>query len=199
MEKKFVNLQQFAEETEPKGAEESGAQQVAEGTDPQPKEGEEKKYTDEDVDNILNRKFAEWSKKKDAEVSEAQRLAAMNAQEQAEYQRDKLQKELDELKRKDALSEMSKQARKMLSDNGISVSDELLTVLVTDDAEKTKQAVDAFSSLFNNAVKAAVAEALKGTAPKTGTSSGLTKEQIFAIKDRSARQKAINENIELFK
>lgn len=198
MNRKFINLQQFAEE-DPNGNQEDNTQQGANETNPQQKEGTEKKYTDEDVNKILNQKFAEWSKKKDKEVSEAQKLASMNAQQKAEYQRDKLQKELDEFKRKDALSEMSKQARKMLSDNGISVTDELLTVLVTDDAEKTKQAVDAFASLFNNAVKTAVANELKGPPPKTGTGSGLTKEQILAIKDRSARQKAINENLELFK
>ena len=198
MNRKFINLQQFAEE-DPSGNQEDNAHKGVNETNPQQKEGAEKKYTDEDVNKILDRKFAEWSKKKDKEVSEAQKLASMNAQQKAEYQRDELQKKLQELERKEALSEMSKQARKMLSNNGISVTDDLLTVLVTDDAEKTKQAVDTFASLFNNAVKTAVANELKGPPPKTGTSSGLTKEQILAIKDRSARQKAINENLELFK
>lgn len=94
---------------------------------------------------------------------------------------------------------MSKTARKMLSDSGVSVSEELLSVLVTADAEKTKKAVNSFADLFKTAVKNAVSETLKSPAPTTGTSGSVTKEQIMAIKDRAARQKAINENIELFK
>jgi len=198
MQRKFINLQHFAEETGAEGkdpnAQQKQGEQNKEGT-----EGKEQKYTDEDVNRLLNKKFAEWQKKKEAEVDEAKKLAEMNAQQKAEYQRDQLQKELDELKKKDTLSEMSGTARKMLADSGISVSDELLTMLVTTDAEKTKNAVNSFTKLFNDAVKAAVADALKSSAPKTGTGSRMTKEQIMAIADRTARQKAINENIGLFR
>lgn len=196
MQRKIINLQHFAEGTEPQGTEPTSTEPGAKGGDG--KTGE-LKYTDEDVNRLLNKKFAEWQKKKEAEISEAQKLAEMNEQEKAEHQRDQLQKELDELKQKDALAEMSKTARKMLSDSGVSVSEELLSVLVTADAEQTKKAVNSFADLFKTAVKNAVSETLKSPAPTTGTSGGVTKEQIMAIKDRAARQKAINENIELFK
>ena len=63
---------------------------------------------------ISSKKFAEWEKKQEKKVSEAARLAEMNAQQKAEYERDEIKKELEELKRKDALAEMSKTARKML-------------------------------------------------------------------------------------
>lgn len=196
MQGKFINLQHFAEEAKQEGT--PPAQNQEPNSQQQENNENKPKYTEEDVNKLINKKFAEWSKKKDKEVTEAQKLATMNAQEQAEYQRDQLQKELDELKQKEAVSEMSKTARKMLSDNGITVADELLAMLVTADAEETKAAVNSFTALFKDSVKSAVAEALKGPVPKTGTSSGITKEQIMAIKDRSARQKAINENLELF-
>lgn len=196
MHRKIINLQHFAEETNPQGG-------APANTEPNSKGGDGKtgelKYTDEDVNRLLNKKFAEWQKKKEAEISEAQKLAEMNEQEKAEHQRDQLQKELDELKQKDALAEMSKTARKMLSDSGVSISEELLSVLVTADAEETKKAVNSFADLFKTAVKNAVSETLKSPAPTTSTSGSVTKEQIMAIKDRAARQKAINENIELFK
>jgi len=195
MQRKFINLQHFAEETEPQETKPAGKDPVQTNG----REESELKYTDEDVNKLLDKKFAEWQRKKETEISEAKKLAEMNAQQQAEYQRDQLQKELDELKRKDVLAEMSKTARKMLSDSGINVSDELLTVLVTADAEKTKNAVNAFGTLFKDAVKAAVAKELKGPIPKTGSSGSITKEQIMSIEDRAARQKAINENIGLFK
>lgn len=203
MKKHLLDLQLFAEE----GADGSDTQEPAnpnketkeaEGKENEPKP--EKKYSDDDVDKILNKKFAEWEKKKQKEVDEAKKLADMNAKEKAEYERDKLQKELDALREKDSLSEMTKTARKMLSDEGVSVSDDVLSMIVSTDAEKTKAAVDAFAKAFNEAVEAAVKEKLKGNPPKKGTGGGapMTKEQILAIKDSEARQKAMLENRELF-
>lgn len=194
--KRKLNLQMFAEEDP---ANEPDKQQQQQDPETPSTGADEKKYTDKDVDELINKKFAEWSKKKDKEVSEAQKLAEMNAQERAEYERDQLKKKLDELERKDTLAEMSKTARRMLFDDNITVSDDLLALLVTTDAEETKQTVKAFSSLFKEAVKTAVADALKGSTPKTGTGGTVTKEQIMSIKDRTERQKLIAENIDLFK
>lgn len=139
------------------------------------------KYTDADVDDILNRKFAEWQKKQQKAVDEAQKLATMNATQKAEYERDQLKKELDELKRVSALAEMSRTARKMLSENGITISDDLLSVMVTEDAETTKSAVDSFTQMFTEAVEAAVKDRLKGEPPRKGSGgvTSMTKEQIM--------------------
>lgn len=161
----------------------------------------EKKYSDEDVDKMFARKFAEWQKKQQKEVDEAKKLAEMNAQQKAEYERDQLQKELDSLKKKDALAEMTKTARKMLSDSGVSVSDELLALMVTADAEKTKSAVDGFSKMFKEAVESAVKERLKGEPPKRGAGGGvapMTKEEIMKIRDPELRQLKMLENKHLF-
>lgn len=204
MKKHLFDLQLFAEEGSANGSEaQEPANPEKKTNEAEEKENEpkpDKKYSDDDVDKILNKKFAEWEKKKQKEVDEAKKLADMNAKEKAEYERDKLQKELDELKRKDSLSEMTKTARKMLSDEGVSVSDDVLSMIVSTDAEKTKAAVDAFSKAFKEAVDAAVKEKLKGNPPKKGTGGGatMTKEQILAIKDNEARQKAMLENRELF-
>lgn len=181
-------------------------QQQAQATDPktttstQTSASGEKKYTDDDVNALIDKKFAEWQKKKDAEISEAEKLAKMNEQQKAQYQSEQLQKRLDSLLEKDALNEMSKTARKMLSESGISVDDELLTVLVSTDAEATKKAVDSFATAFNKALEKAVTEKVKGTTPKAGKSGGtkMTKDQIMQIKDAKERQNAIRENIELF-
>lgn len=201
MKKHLLDLQLFADDGADGSSQEPAnpaTETKAEGKENEPKP--EKKYSDDDVDKILNKKFAAWEKKKQKEVDEAKKLADMNAKEKAEYERDKLQKELDELKRKDSLSEMTKTARKMLSDEGVSVSDDLLSMVVSTDAEKTKAAVDAFAKAFNGAVEAAVKEKLRGNPPKKGTGGGapMTKEQILAIKDNEARQKAMLENRELF-
>ena len=96
-------------------------------------------------------------------------------------------------------SDLSKQARSMLSEKGINISDDLLVMLVSTDADKTKSSVDSFITLFQSAVKTAVTEALKGGTPKTGGASGITKDQIMAVKNRAERQKLIKENMHLFK
>lgn len=160
----------------------------------------EAKYTDADLDRIINRKFAEMEKKKQKEVDEAKKLAEMNATQKAEYQRDQLQKELDALKKSAALADMTKTARKMLSDGGINIPEELLSVMVTTDAEQTKAAVDSFAQFFNDAVEAKVKERLKGEPPRKGSGSAapMTKEQIMAIRDPELRQKKMLENKELF-
>ena len=124
----------------------------------------------------------------------------MNATQKAEYERDQLKKELDELKRVSALAEMSRTARKMLSENGITISDDLLSVMVTEDAETTKSAVDSFTQMFTEAVEAAVKDRLKGEPPRKGSGgvTSMTKEQIMAIRDPELRQKKMLENKELF-
>lgn len=164
------------------------------------KEKQSAKYTDEDVNKILNRKFAEWEKKQQQKVDEAKRLAEMNAQQKAEYERDQMEKKLNELLRKDALSEMSKVARGMLTDKDINVSDDLVGMLICEDADKTKNAVDSFINAFQVAVNRAVKDTLKGETPKaSGSNSGITKEQIMKIKDRGERQKMIREHMDLFR
>lgn len=142
-----------------------------------------------------------WRTLTDDKVSEAEKLAQMTKEERAEYKAQKLQKELDDYKKKENLAEMSKTARKLLADEEISIPDELLAHLVSDSAEDTKAAVESFVKLYKAAVQDAVKDALKGNPPKVGTGSGnqkMTKEQIMAIKNPSERQRLIAENIGLF-
>lgn len=202
--KQLIYLQLIAD-GEPAGAaadpaEEADGAPAAESTDSVTRKPKEAKYTDADVDKILDKKFAKWREQQQKAVDEARKLAEMNAQQKAEYERDQLKKELAELKRTSALAEMAKTARKMLSENGITISDDLLAVMVTEDAETTKAAVDGFSNAFTEAVEAAVKDRLKGEPPRKGAGgvATMTKEQIMAIKDPELRQKKMLENKELF-
>lgn len=208
--KKRLDLQMFAESETSSTAESTAtaAAAVPEKTTEEKEQAHaaaskkqgEAKYTDKDVDELINQKFAEWQKKQQKAVDEAQKLATMNATQKAEYERDRLQKELDEYKRQASLAEMTKTARKMLSDDGITITDELLSMFVSNEAEKTKAAVDGFSKAFKEAVESAVKERLKGEPPKrgAGTAPTMTKEQIVAIKDPELRQKKMLENRHLF-
>lgn len=170
--KKLFNLQMFADDpaasSEPGTAEKADVAGAAAGTGKENTKPE-LKYTDEDVDRIVRSKIAREREQAKKEKEEAEKLAEMNATQKAEYERDQLKKELDELKRKDALSEMSKVARKMLTEKEINIPDELLSMMVTTDAQETKQAVDGFAKLFKDSVDAAVKARLKGDAPRVGS------------------------------
>lgn len=200
----FMALQMFAEDpagTDPAGADPTGGQDPA-GADPtgtEPKNEPEKKYTDEDVNRIIDRKFAEWEKKQSKAKSEAEKLAGMNADQKEKYENEQLKKQVEELLRKDALGKMATVARGMLGEKNISVSDDLIEMLISDDAEKTKSSVDSFINAFQSAVEKAVKDALKGNPPKkTSEPASITKEQIMKVKDPLERQKLIAEHMDLF-
>lgn len=203
--KTIYSLQLFADEvqtepandpTEPKAKSKSDGTQ--ESNEEKAGEAQRKLYTNEDVDKLINRKFAEWQAKKDKEINEAQKLAEMNEQQKSDYKLQKLQKELDEYKNRETLSEMAKTARAILSEQNINIPDELVSVLVTTDADTTSANVKAFAKAFQSAVSQAVDSKISHREPKTGGSKSITKNDIMAIKDTAARQKAIAENIELF-
>mgnify|MGYP001442246680 FL=1 len=159
---------------------------------------DEKKYSDNDVNRIIDKKFKEWADKKDFEVSEAEKLGTMTEKEKAAYERDKLQAELDALKEKQLLADMATVARGMLKDESINISDELLYMIITTDAEKTEKSVKSFAQEFKASVDAQVNEALKRPTPKTGKVGGLTKDDILKIGNEEERLDAIARNIELF-
>ena len=134
------------------------------------------------VNTAVTKAQEKWQALTDDKLSEAEKLAKMTKEEKAEYK------------------EMSKTARKMLADEEINIPDELLAHLVSESAEDTKTAVEAFGKMYKDAVQAAVKDALKGNAPKGGSGGkgAVTKEQILAISNPIERQRLIAENIALF-
>ncbi len=193
--KKFMMLQLFAEGSEGSGGD--SGNEGTEGKDPETKEQEddeeddpeeEKKYSDKDVNKIIDRKFDEWAKKKQKEEDEAKKLSKMNAQEKADYKQKQLEEEIEQLKNEKALSNMRDEARKMLSEKNINITDELLAFMVSTDAGETKKAVDSFADLFNAAVNEAVKGKARQTTPKeSGAFSGGTRNLGIGDMAREAR------------
>lgn len=159
----------------------------------------EKTFTQAEVDEIVNKRLSREREKAQKEASEAEKLAKMSAQEQAEYQRDELQKELEELKAKLARADIKETARAMLAADNISIPDNLISAIITDNADTTQQAIKGFAAAFKEAVKTEVANRLKGNEPKASTQSNITKDEIVAVKDPIERQKLIREHISLFR
>lgn len=186
----------MAEETNPNVVEETVEQ--------------EKRYTDADVDAIIGKKLAKWSADSDkkleqavadavAKVEEANKLAQMTEKEKADHEREEERKELAMLRAEKARSEMVRTARQILKADGLTdLPDELVNILVTEDADSTSAAVKAFSGLFQKAVDDAVKHKLAGSEPRRGGTSAITKDEILAVKNDKERVRLINENIHLF-
>lgn len=163
--------------------------------------GNEKKYSDDDLNAILDKKFKKWQQQKQKEIDEAAKLANMNAQEKAEHERDQLKAELDELKRANTRAEMESTARSILQESGVNIPDTLIKMIITDEADTTSDNVKAFIKSFNSAVTAAVKEKLSGKQPKagnTGNNSGVTKSDILKEKNNHKRQALMKQHPELF-
>lgn len=152
------------------------------------------------IDTAVTNAQKKWKDIHDDKLSEAEKLAKMTSEEKAAYRMSQMEKELNAFKEKDTLAEMSKTARKMLSEEDINIPDELLSHLVSTDAEDTKNTVQAFAKLFKDAVQDAVKDKLKGNPPKRGTGGkgNITREQILEIKNPSERQRMIAEHMDLF-
>lgn len=157
------------------------------------------KYTDDDVDRLINQKFAKWQRDHQSKIDEAQKLAKMNEAERQAYETKKLKEELEELKREKTLNEMGKISRTILSEKNINLDDDMIAMLITDEAESTKVNITKFSEMFEKAVNHRVNELVKSKTPKAGNTAKITKKEILEVKNANERRKLIAENLDLFK
>lgn len=192
-----MNLQYFAEESEvEKVTAEPGK---VEDETAEKKQEPEKKYTDDDVDRIINKKFAELEEKKQREIDEAKKLAKMNQNEKEQYEVEQMKKRLEEFEKKEMFYTLSKEATNMLAEHDIEADDVMLSTLVKENAEKTKLSVDSFANMYNKSVQRGIEKALSGKSPRVnGSVSGVTKESIMSITNPTERIKAIEQNKHLF-
>lgn len=149
-------------------------QEVASAEPTQTLPKDEKKYTDAEVNEIIDKKFAKWKATQEKEQSEAKKLAKMSADEKIEYENQQLKNEIAELKRTQALNEMSKVARGLLAEEQITVSDALLARLIDEDAEVTKETVSEFIKMYQADLETAVNARLNKSAKVPKTQSNTT-------------------------
>ena len=142
--------------------------------EPAPQPQDEKKYTDADVDAIIDKKFAKWKSEQEAKENEAKKLAKMNADEK-------------------------QKAKAMLSERDLPV--ELVNVVDLTSAETVSQSVAVLQKSWEQAVQKGVQEKLKGGAPMKQApvdSDGITKEE-FARMGYQSRNELYQKNPELYK
>ena len=104
--------------------------------------------------------------------TEAEKLKSMTALQRAEYEADKLKKELKEKQSQIDLSEQTAIARNELASAGIVLGDKLLAMFVSPEAEKTSAAIDELKELWPKAVNDAVQKELKRDIPDAAKAPG---------------------------
>lgn len=170
-------------------------------------EQKEKTYTQAELDEIIKQRLSRERSKSDKELAkqleeakkEAEKLAAMNEKQKVEYELEKLRTENEQLKAEQAVVEMTKVANQMFKDKGYDATEDMLSFVVADSAEATKDNIEKFVSIIQAQVKASQVERATGKTPKTyKENTGVTRASIEAVSDRAKRQQLIRENMDLF-
>lgn len=139
-------------------------EQVTAEPEQTPKQSQdEKKYTDAEVDEIINKKYAKWQAKREAEENEAKKLAKMNADEKRKYEYEQREKELLEREAEVLKKEMTSEAKTLLSERGLPL--DLVAVVDLTSAETVLSSVKSIQQSFETAVQKAVEDRIKGGAP----------------------------------
>ena len=172
-----MNLQLLASEGEGEAGE-STAEPVAQEIGQEPAKKEEKTFTQEEVNKMIEKRLAREKAKAEQERLEAEELAKLS---EAERQKKLFEKQVAEFEAERAewqASRLKEETRNQLRERNIlSDFDEFV---IGSDAEATLDKLNRFEALLNKAVELAVNERLKGKAPKTsasGSSGEMTKEQ----------------------
>ena len=186
-------------------ADDQGGAQPSEPAEPETEEVEEPdkpkaKYTDEDVDNIVKAKLAKEREKTAAKGEEAAKLAKMNADQKKDYEAQQVLKRAEEAESKLARLVMQAEARTMVSDLGVNLTDEDFALVVTTDADSTKTNVSQLTDLIGRIQDSVKTEMLKGTTPKaSGQSTTVATADDFSKMSTSERVTFARENPDKFK
>lgn len=129
----------------------------------------------------------EYAQKIEDAKEEASKLAKMNADEKARYALEKREKEMAEKEKEYARKELKLTTIDILNERKLPI--DFVDFIMTTDAETTKANIDSFEKLWQAKLEEAVNGKLKGSTPKSGSGTTLTKE---SIKNMSAAE--INAN-----
>lgn len=122
----------------------------------------------------LNKAQSKWEKdfqaKLDEAKTEAEKLAKMTADQKAQHERDKRDKELADRESEITRRELRATALEQLAEKGLPKN--LADILSYTDADATNKSIEAVEKAFKDAVEAGVNERLKGDAPRGGGGKG---------------------------
>ena len=149
---------------------------------------EEKTFTQEEVNKLIEKRLAKEKAKAEKEKAEAEKLAQMNAEEKTKYELEKQKKELEQKIAEYNRKELKQESINILTEKGYSIQTarSLSEFLNYENAEVCKASIDEMDKILKSCVDQEVKNKLKATnnvAPKTGTNTGgpITWEQV--VKD----------------
>ena len=129
--------------------------------------------------------------------SEGERLAKLTKDERAKEEEAKRLKAIEEREQAIAEREMKMATMALLVEEGL--PQEFLGHVLAPTAEEVKAKISDLRNVFDKEVEKRVNERLVQSTPRRGAVNGLTKEGIMAIENDEDRQRAIAENIQLFR
>nr|DAY17081.1 MAG TPA: capsid scaffolding protein [Caudoviricetes sp.] len=129
--------------------------------------------------------------------SEGERLAKLTKDERAKEEEAKRLQAIEERERAIAEREMKMATMALLVEEGL--PQEFLGHVLAPTAEEVKAKISNLRNVFDKEVEKRVNERLVQSTPRRGAINGLTKEDIMAIENDDERQRAIAENIQLFR
>lgn len=130
---------------------------------------------------------ASWEQEAEAKKEEAKKLAKMNAEEKLQHELEQKEAEIAELKRGQTLNEMKSEASKMLSGAGLPQDDELLGLIVSEDAEATKKAVAVITNFASQIKK----ENARQSTPGEGGQFSADKKTKQTVAELAAKNRII--------
>lgn len=164
-------------------------------------EKHERTFTRAEIGKMLAAERTKWEAEQATALekakSEGERLAKLTKDERAREEEAKRIAELEKREQNIAEREMKLATQSLLEDEGL--PQEFLEHVLAPTAEEVKAKITALRTVFDSEVEKRVNERLVQSAPRRGTTTGITKEQIMAIEDTDKRQAMIAENINLFR
>ena len=178
-----MNLQMFSDSNPEGKPEDKPENKPSETTPPKP----ELKYTDEDVDKIIAKRLDRWQKDQEAKQKEAERLAAMSAEERANEEIKKLKAQIKTYEQAETRHAMAAQVEKELKEANLAASTDMVNMLVRETAEETNAAIKAYVANMEAMQKQWDVERSKGKAKPAATATSLDVNSKLPTKDQILR------------
>lgn len=133
------------------------------------------------------------------ELQSGKSIKNLSDEDKAKKVEDEKDREIASLRAQITRRDNIKQTDEVFKDAGLTVGDDVLNMVVVDDDKQTYANVQALIKYTNQIQSGVKKELLKGSTPRSNGKPTMTKVEISKIKDPIKRQKAIAENLDLYK
>ena len=163
--------------------------EVQESAEPNRQPVSDKKYSDADLDKIINSKYAKWRSDLEKEQAEANRVAKMSADEKVQHELAKREERIAELEAQILQRDVREKAVSYLADKGLPVNDDVLALVVKDSEDDTIRAIEQMGVILSTRLNDIAAQ----SAPRTGGGSAAASERSFSVADFARQNRVIKE------